>query len=98
MSKIDKIIHQPVRLKIVAALAALSKDEQIDFRTLSKMHKLTDGNLGAHLAKLEGAGYIQVNKSFIDKKPCTQVSLSAAGRKAFNAHVKALEAILRGEG
>ena len=97
MTDIDPVIHQPVRLKIVAALAALDKREQIDFTALAKLHNLTDGNLGAHLTKLESAGYIRINKSFANKKPRTQVSLTAAGRKAFAAHVKALEAILRGD-
>ena len=96
MSDLDKVIHQPVRLRIVAALAALDKKEQIDFKTLAKMHQLTDGNLGAHLVKLEEAGYIRVNKGFENRKPRTQVSLTASGRKAFAAHVKALKAILDG--
>lgn len=95
MSEIDPIIHQPVRLKIVAALAALDRKEQVDFKSIAKLHGLTDGNLGAHLSKLEDAGYIRVNKEFVDRKPRTQVSLSASGRKAFAAHVKALREILR---
>lgn len=97
MTEIDKVIHQPVRLKIVAALAALPKDEQIDFTSIAKMHGLTDGNLGAHLAKLDGEGYVHIAKSFVNKKPRTQVSLSAKGRKAFAAHVKALQEILKGK-
>ena len=97
MTDIDPVIHQPVRLKIVASLAALDKREQIDFTALAKLHDLTDGNLGAHLTKLESAGYIRINKSFSNKRPRTQVSLTTTGRTAFAAHVKALEAILRGD-
>ena len=96
MNEIDKIIHQPVRLKIVAALDSLPEDEQVDFTAIAKLHGLTDGNLGAHLAKLEGAGYIRIDKSFLEnKKPRTQVSLTAVGRRAFAAHVAALQTILQ---
>lgn len=96
VSKIDKIIHQPVRLKIVAALAAMPKGEQIEFKAIAKLHGLTDGNLGAHLAKLDTAGYVRIDKSFVNRKPRTQVCLTASGRKAFKTHVEALQAIIRG--
>jgi DNA-binding MarR family transcriptional regulator len=56
---------------------------------------VTDGNLGAHLRKLEQAGYIAVNKSFIDRKPHTFISATDVGRKVFQEHVAALEAILK---
>jgi DNA-binding MarR family transcriptional regulator len=56
---------------------------------------VTDGNLGAHLRKLEEAGYIAVNKTFVERKPRTFVAATAAGRKVFQEHVAALESILK---
>jgi len=79
----------------MASLVALEPNEQLDFSYLKKLLKLTDGNLGAHLAKLEKAGYIQLDKAFVDKKPKTFVSVTGAGRDAFREHVTALEAILQ---
>ena len=57
--------------------------------------EVTDGNLGAHLRKLEEAGYIAVNKIFVERKPRTYVSATAEGRKVFQEHVAALESILK---
>ncbi len=65
MPEIDTIIHQPARLKIMASLMTLEPGEQVDFVYLRKILKLTDGNLGAHLTKLENAGYIKIEKTFI---------------------------------
>ncbi|MFC1765123.1 winged helix-turn-helix domain-containing protein [Planctomycetota bacterium] len=95
MAGIDNTIHQPVRLRIMASLMALDLDDQVDFTYLKKLLKLTDGNLGAHLGKLEQAGYVQLDKAFVDKKPKTFVSVTGKGRDAFKAHVAALEMILR---
>jgi DNA-binding MarR family transcriptional regulator len=94
---LDDIIHQPVRLRIMAALGALSSREQVDFTYLKDKLGLTDGNLGAHLRALEDAGYIAVEKTFVERRPKTFVAASAAGRKAFAAHVAALQAILKPE-
>ena len=58
MAQLDNIIHQPVRLQIMSALVALETGEQVDFVHLRKILDLTDGNLGAHLTKLENAGYV----------------------------------------
>jgi DNA-binding MarR family transcriptional regulator len=96
MSELNDIIHQPVRLRIMAALESLRAGEQVDFSFLKEKLGLTDGNLGAHLRALEDAGYIAVEKTFIDRRPKTYVAASAAGRKAFAAHVAALQSILKG--
>ena len=69
MPEIDTIIHQPARLKIMASLMTLEPGEQVDFVYLRKILKLTDGNLGAHLLKLEQARYIKVEKTFVARKP-----------------------------
>lgn len=95
MPQLDDIIHQPVRLRIMAALSALGAREQVDFSYLKEKLDLTDGNLGAHLRALEDAGYISVEKTFVERRPKTFVAASAAGRKAFAAHVAALQAILK---
>lgn len=94
MSELNEIIHQPVRLRVMAALVALGPGEEADFAYLRGLLDVTDGNLGAHLRKLEEAGYIAVNKVFIERKPRTFVAASDAGRKEFKAHMDALKAIL----
>lgn len=95
MAELNEIIHQPVRLRIMAALMALNPSDEVDFNYLRDLLEVTDGNLGAHLRKLEESGYINVNKVFIERKPRTFISASAEGRKAFKAHVAALESILK---
>ena len=94
MSGLNKLIHEPARLRIMAALMALSRGEQIDFRSLSELLGLSDGNLGSHLQKLESAEYIEIEKTFEGKRPKTFVGITPAGKKAFKMHVKALEQIL----
>ena len=96
MAQLDNIIHQPVRLQIMASLIALDQDEQVDFVHLRKILNVTDGNLGAHLAKLENAGYIKIEKTFIARKPRTFINVTGKGRDAFEGHIAALEAIIHG--
>ena len=95
MAELNEIIHQPVRLRIMAALVSLEPDGEVDFTYLRDLLEVTDGNLGAHLRKLEEAGYISVTKTFIDRKPRTFVAVSPEGRKVFQEHVAALESILK---
>ncbi len=95
MAQLDNIIHQPIRLQIMAALVGLDKNEQVNFIYLRNLLKLTDGNLGAHLSKLEEAGYVKLEKTFVAKRPCTFVSPTGKGRDAFNEHVKALEELIK---
>ena len=96
MPEIDTIIHQPARLKIMASLMTLEPGEQVDFVYLRKILKLTDGNLGAHLLKLEQARYIKVEKTFVARKPRSYISMTTKGRSAFENHVTALEKIVHG--
>ena len=91
----DEIIHQSMRLKIVAALNGAG-DQPMEFTDLKSILKATDGNLGAHIATLEKAGYVRVDKDFVGKKPRTRIGLTKVGRKAFNAHVAYLRNILDG--
>jgi DNA-binding MarR family transcriptional regulator len=97
MAELNETIHQPVRLRIMAALVALEADNEVDFSYLRELLQVTDGNLGAHLHKLEESGYIAVNKLFVQRKPRTFVSATSEGRKVFREHVTALEAILKRE-
>ena len=92
----NEIIHQPVRLKIMAALNALPAGEQLEFTRLKAIVRATDGNLGAHLVTLENASYVTIAKDFHGKKPRTRVAMTRAGRKAFAEHVAHLREILDG--
>jgi DNA-binding MarR family transcriptional regulator len=97
MAQLDNIIHQPVRLKIMSSLVSLDQNEQVNFTYLRKLLKLTDGNLGAHLIKLEEAGYIKSKKTFIARKPRTFIRATGKGRDAFEGHVAALKEIIHSE-
>ena len=97
MPNIDQVIHQHTRLTIMASLMAIEPDEQVDFVHLRKILNLTDGNLGAHLGKLENAGYIKIEKTFIARKPRTFINVTGKGRDAFSNHVRALEKIVHGK-
>jgi len=95
MAELNEIIHQPVRLRIMATLAALDPGDEVDFTYLRDLLEVTDGNLGAHLRKLEESGYIAVNKTFVERKPRTYLAATEQGRQVFKEHVAALEAILK---
>ena len=94
MDQPDAVIHQPVRLKIVAALKVLPPNESLEFVRLKSIIGATEGNLGAHITTLEEAGYAKVEKDFVGKKPRTRVSLTKEGRRAFEDYVNALRAII----
>lgn len=95
MAELNEVIHQPVRLRVMSALVALEPGNEVDFTYLRDLLDVTDGNLGAHLRKLEESGYIAVNKTFVERKPRTFISATAEGRKVFQEHVAALESILK---
>jgi DNA-binding MarR family transcriptional regulator len=95
MSGGNDVIHQAMRLRIMAALNTLaSRTAAIEFTRLKALVGATDGNLGAHLETLEKAGYIVVEKRFEDRKPQTRVRMSPAGRRAFAEHVAYLREII----
>ena len=94
MAELDDIIHQPLRLKIMAALNALPASAGLEFSRLKKLTGATDGNLGAHIETLSKAGYVAVEKAFVGKKPQTTVTATAAGRGAFARHVATLQEII----
>jgi DNA-binding MarR family transcriptional regulator len=95
MSGSNDIIHQAMRLKIMAALNALTpRTGAIEFTKLKALVGATDGNLGAHLDTLEKAGYVAVEKRFENRKPQTRIRMSPEGRRAFAEHVAYLRAML----
>jgi DNA-binding MarR family transcriptional regulator len=87
-SPLDPVIHSQIRLAVLSILLSVEKAE---FNYLKEAIGTTDGNLSAHLSKLEQAGYISVKKSFKRKKPLTTCSLTEKGRAAFSRYLKALE-------
>ncbi|MBK8009179.1 MAG: transcriptional regulator [Rhizobiales bacterium] len=97
MVQFDDIIHQPLRLKIMAALNALPKGKGLEFSHLKKLTGATDGNLGAHIETLSKANYVAVTKTFVGKKPQTTVAATTTGRGAFGKHVASLRQIIEGE-
>ena len=98
MSGPDEIVHQTTRLKILSALNALPRAEMAEFVRLRAITGATDGNLGAHLTTLERAGYVEIVKDFVGRKPRTRARISTAGRRAFRDHVAYLRDILDGDG
>ena len=84
---IDEIIHGRVRLGVMAYLSGAGR---ADFTSLKTHLSATDGNLSVHLSKLEGAGYVVIEKQFVAKKPQTTVVLTDKGRKAFSAYLAAI--------
>ena len=93
--ELDPLIRQPTRLRIMSALVSLDEGEQLDFMDLLALMEMTPGNMGAHLQKLEKAGYVGIDKTFVERRPKTWLAATAQGRRAFAAHVDALEAIAR---
>jgi len=97
MAELDDIIHQPLRLKIMAALNALLVSAGLEFARLKKLTSATDGNFGAHIETLAKAGYASVEEAFVGKKPQTTVAATAAGRGAFARHVATSQEIIAGK-
>jgi len=93
--RFDDLIHAPTRLSIVALLAAT---EWAEFRFIRDRLGLTDSALSKHLAILEEAGYVEISKAFVGKRPRTSARLSRTGRQAFEGHVAALQHIVSGSG
>lgn len=90
----NEIIHQSMRLRLMAALDDDPEGEGLAFPRLKAILGATDGNLGAHLGTLEGAGYVRVVKTAEGRRTRTQVTITPEGRAAFTAHVAYLRSIL----
>lgn len=91
IAEIDRLIHEPARLMIMAYLSVV---ESADFLFLMHQTGLTHGNLSSHMSKLEAAGYIEVVKEFVDRKPHTMLKLTKEGRTAFQAYRKSMMQVL----
>lgn len=85
LSDLDRVIHEPARLLLVALLSSV---ESADFLFLLKESGLTKGNLSVHLSRLEEAGYLRVEKTFRGKIPHTEFRLTSKGRSAFDQYRK----------
>jgi DNA-binding transcriptional ArsR family regulator len=92
VSRLNAVIHERARLGIMSALAARTA---MTFSELKALLDLTDGNLSVHLRILEQAGYVAIEKKFVDRKPQTSVKVSKKGRLAFEHYVEVLEEIVR---
>jgi len=91
----DELIHAPKRLEIVSLLAAA---QWADFKYIRDELGLSDSALSKQLSTLESAGYVDIRKSFVGKRPRTSASLSKTGRRAFERHVAALQQIIARSG
>ena len=87
----DKVIHEPARVVILSLLNAV---KEVDFVFLMNQTGLTQGNLSSHLSKLEGAGYIEIEKTFAHKRPKTLIRINAQGKAAFDEYVAGLKKFL----
>jgi DNA-binding MarR family transcriptional regulator len=94
-SALDDVIHGRLRLGVVAYLSTV---ESASFTELRDKVGATDGNLSTHLRKLEDANYVRVDKSFVDRKPRTRVSLTDAGRKAWLAWLEQIRTLTAAAG
>jgi len=93
IKKIDKVIHEPNRLMIMAQLYVV---ESADFLFLQNQIGMTPGNLSSHLSKLEDAGYVEIVKEFIERKPHTALKLTEQGQHAFKEYKDNLKRVLDG--
>ena len=93
IGKIDEVIHGRLRLGIMAYLA---NAEVADFTELKSALEATQGNLSVHLRKLEDAGYVKIEKSFLARKPLTRARLTSAGRRAFSDYLRAIGRLIEG--
>lgn len=90
----DEIIHQSTRLKIMVALNVLDRREALEFTRLKVIVDVTDGNLGAHIDTLARAGYVDIEKLFVGRRPQTRVKATVVGRRAFRNHAAFLRTLL----
>lgn len=87
IAEIDRVVHEPARMMILAVLYVV---EAADFLFLLRQTDLTRGNLSSHLSKLEEAGYVDIQKEFVEKIPRTLLRLTSKGRQAFKTYRQSL--------
>ena len=91
MKDLDKIIHQPVRTKIMAYMSSVI---ECDYTSLKNTLKLSDGHMSTHMKELIGCGYLEMEKAFIDNKPKTTYRITKEGKKKFAEYVRTLKEML----
>ncbi len=91
LADIDQVIHASARLMVLTYLYVV---ESADYVFLKNLTGLTWGNLATHLAKLEQAGYVEIEKTFLGKKPHTRLRLTELGRKAFREYKRSMQQVL----
>ena len=89
---LDRLIHEPARLAILTMLSSVAA---ADFVFLQRSTGLTQGNLSSHLTKLEEAGLVRIEKSFVGKRPNTSVALTKVGKDRIAAHWEQLDELKR---
>ena len=92
LANFNKAFESRVRLGIMSVLAV---SVSMDFTGLRETLEVTDGNLASHLKALEGAGYITMEKNFINRKPNTRYTITEQGLESFRSHIEALEKLIR---
>jgi DNA-binding MarR family transcriptional regulator len=89
---LNKAFESRIRLGIMSALAV---NDFLDFNAMKELLNLTDGNLASHLKALEKEAYVSMEKSFVGHKPNTRYAITKKGREAFEAHLTALEKLIK---
>lgn len=92
VNNLNDIIHAKIRLGIISLLMTYGK---CDFTFLKESLAVTDGNLGSHLKKLEGAGYVEISKTFVLKKPKTYIEITNLGVDAYREYISVIEDIIK---
>ncbi|MFC3881879.1 winged helix-turn-helix domain-containing protein [Algoriphagus namhaensis] len=87
----DKAFENVIRLRVMSILMV---NESFDFNSFKEVMKVTDGNLSTHLRKLEKEGFLEVEKTFLGRKPQTNYKATVNGKKAFQAHLDFLESLI----
>jgi DNA-binding transcriptional ArsR family regulator len=95
IAQLDRLIHEPARLTIMLILDGVS---EADFLYLQREGGFTQGNLSGHLARLEEAGYVEIEKKFKGKVPLTVCSLTGKGKAAFSEYSQRMLGLLRSGG
>jgi len=90
---LNKVFESRIRLGVMSILVV---NEEISFNDLKQMLEVTDGNLATHLVNLEENGFIKVHKGFVGRKTNTTYAITKQGEKAFQEHISALEAMIKG--
>ena len=90
--KLDPLIHAPVRMAVLSALLTVKSAR---FSYLKEITAASDGNLSSHISKLEAAGYVEIQKEFVGKKPQTSCMLTEKGREKFRLYIDSLDRLLQ---